>query len=251
MSPGMGRGELRRAISGPGRRRRMVTALCAACALSACGGGPSSAAPGDGCVEIPASGVRVLGVAGPGGEQLDAVVLGSGPTGVVLSDQSDRNLCSWLPFARTLVRRNYRVFLHDTRAGAPEEEVAAVATAARQDGVRRLLLMGASEGAKASLIAASRVAPPVDGVVTLSAESRLNGQEVLPAVRRQSVPLLLVTADRDWWGSDSASRAFYAAAPNRDKKLVMVSGWDHGVDLLNNTKDVADPVLAFLDAHSR
>jgi hypothetical protein len=46
-----------------------------------------------------------------GGSQ--AAVLGTGPVGVVLSNQSDQNLCGWLPFANTLAARGFRVLVYD------------------------------------------------------------------------------------------------------------------------------------------
>jgi hypothetical protein len=46
-----------------------------------------------------------------GGSQ--AAVLGTGRLGVVLSNQSDQNLCGWLPFAKTLATRGFRALVYD------------------------------------------------------------------------------------------------------------------------------------------
>jgi hypothetical protein len=50
----------------------------------------------DGCVQPGSAQLIDLG----GDNQ--AAVLGTGRLGVVLSNQSDQNLCGWLPFAKTL-----------------------------------------------------------------------------------------------------------------------------------------------------
>jgi hypothetical protein len=57
----------------------------------------------DGCVQPGSADLVEVG----GGVQ--AAVLGTGPAGVVLSNQSDQNLCGWLPFAKTLAARGFRV----------------------------------------------------------------------------------------------------------------------------------------------
>ena len=46
-------------------------------------------------------------------------VLGTGPDTVVLSNESDENLCSWLPLADHLTAAGYRVALWDYGAAAP------------------------------------------------------------------------------------------------------------------------------------
>ena len=61
----------------------------------------------DGCVQPGSANLVDVG----GGSQ--AAVLGTGPVGVVLSNQSDQNLCGWLPFAETLASRGFRVLVYD------------------------------------------------------------------------------------------------------------------------------------------
>jgi hypothetical protein len=61
--------------------------------------------------------------------------------------------------------------------------------------------MGASEGAKASLVAAARLGHGVRGVVSLSAETVLLPDiEVVRSVARLRPPLLLVTSAQDPYG---------------------------------------------------
>jgi pimeloyl-ACP methyl ester carboxylesterase len=168
---------------------------------------------------------------------------------VVLSNQSDENLCSWRPFSARLVASGYRVVLWDYGGGPPADELTAVARRLRSSGATRLVLMGASKGAKVSLIAAAQIRPVVPGVVSLSAESMLlPAIMVLDSVRHVHCPLLLVTAEQDAFGSAQAARQFLSAAPSRDKHLVAVPGTDHGTALLTGrpTATTLPAITAFL-----
>jgi len=76
-----------------------------------------------------------------------AAVLGRGPAGVVLSNQSDRNLCGWLPFGRVLAARGFQVLLYDYGiAGDLSDDIAAAVAKLHQLGARRVVLVGASQG---------------------------------------------------------------------------------------------------------
>jgi hypothetical protein len=201
----------------------------------------------DGCLP-PTLGRQEL-VPEPGGNSLTLGVLGTGKRVVLLCDESDETLCSWLPFARRLVAAGYRVVVWDFGGIAPSTEVAIVARRLAGDGATRLVLMGASEGAKASLVAAASLGAKVQGVVSLSAEAVLYpGITVLGYVRRLHCPLLLVTAKQDPYGSADSARQFLAAAPAQAKHVVAVAGAAHGTALLTGQPagTVLPAVLAFL-----
>jgi pimeloyl-ACP methyl ester carboxylesterase len=204
-------------------------------------------APLDGC--LPASPGHVEQVADPGGGTLTLAILGAGPRVVILSEQSDEFLCSWLPFARRLAAAGYRVVLWDFGGGPPADELTAVARHVASPGAARIILMGASEGAKASLVTAARLGSPVSGVVSLSAEAILSpGIEVAASVRRLHCPLLLATASQDAYGSAPAARQFIALAPSTVKRLVVVPGSDHGTALLSGRSGTrtVPAVISFL-----
>ena len=223
------------------RRHRMVAPLAlvliiltvGACAgrppaRPAASGGPPTTAPAlDGCVGA-AQGTLV----DLGGGHL-AAVLGGGATGVVLSNQSDGNLCDWLPFGTKLVSSGFRVLLYDYGATAdPQGDVALAAAKLRSFGSAAVVLMGASEGAKASLVAATTMRPPPLAVVSLSAERTLRGTDVLPAAAKLATPVLFVTARGDSLVGDATQRLYQAAGRASVRRLETVPGDAHGTDLL-------------------
>lgn len=106
---------------------------------------------------------------------------------------------------------------------------------------------------QARLVAAGGIRPPVAGVVSLSAERTLHGADVATAAARLRVPVLLVTAREDPYGSADAAPDLYRAlahAPSR--QLLVVGGDAHGEDLLSGGggRRVQAAVLAFLRRHS-
>ena len=68
----------------------------------------------DGCLTGPS--VQIMRV--PDGNVVIGLI-GSGFRVVVLANQSDENLCAWLPFSATLTRAGYRVAVWDYANGAP------------------------------------------------------------------------------------------------------------------------------------
>jgi fermentation-respiration switch protein FrsA (DUF1100 family) len=200
---------------------------------------PSSAAPSavslpDDCV--PPGKARVLQATVTGStrnETLPVAVLGTGKNTVILSNESDEDLCSWLPLADHLTAAGYRVAIWNYGAALPPDELTAVTAAVRADGAGPVILMGASEGAKSSLIAGAGMQPPVVGIVSLSAESYLKGgMDVKSYIPKLSCPLLLLTAADDPYGSAPAAANFAAAARPGQARLLTFPGAAHGTALL-------------------
>jgi pimeloyl-ACP methyl ester carboxylesterase len=186
-----------------------------------------------------------------GGGQV--AVLGTGPVDVVLSNQSDQDPCAWLPFARTLAARGFRVLVYDYGiTGDPAGDVAEATATLRQLGARTVLLLGASEGAKASLVAAAAIRPPVGGVVSLSAERTLRGQDVRPSAAELRVASLFLAARDDPYGAaDATPQLYQAAAKASSRRLVLLPGDLHGTGLLTgpNGAKVRSMIIDFLVQH--
>ena len=224
-----------------------LVALAAACSGSSA---PAShahrgGAALDGCVRGggTTSIVRVRG----DGERFPAAVVGRGSTGIVLANESDLDLCAWLPFARTLAGRGARVLLFDYGARPPQSEVAAAGRWLRAAGARRLVLVGASEGAKAALIAVAHDPRLADAVVALSPERALGGTDVTPSARALRVPVLFAVSRQDPY-SATDTPALARAAPTGEARLVETPGAEHGVALLRGppAATVAAAVYTFL-----
>jgi pimeloyl-ACP methyl ester carboxylesterase len=199
----------------------------------------------DGCLRE-GPGVAITSFSAGGNPAEPAAILGTGTTGIVLSNESDLPLCGWLPFARTLAGHGLRVLLYDYATGDPVGEATAAAGVLRHAGATRVLLGGASEGAKASILAAA-ADHDVAGIVGLSPERFLAGQDVSGAARRLSVPALFAVARQDPYSRD-ATPALARLAPG-PKRLVAVPGTAHGVALLRGAPaaTVGAAVLGFAD----
>ena len=227
-----------------GRAAAAIGVLLAGVACNASGGGRSSTL--DRCVRAGPH-TKIIRFRSPGRHRTPAAILGAGTTGVVLSNQSGNYLCPWLPFARALAAKGVRVLVYNYRWGTESEDAAYAAAGLRQHGVKRIVLMGASLGAGASLVAAANRPRRVVGAVSLSGESFIRG--VPRAIHRLVLPVLFVAAEEDDYGAGTDARNFYASAPSNDKRLLIVPGRAHGTDLLadpNIRATVADWLVAHL-----
>jgi pimeloyl-ACP methyl ester carboxylesterase len=196
------------------------------------------------------------------GATLAGVVLGRGPTGLVVGHQSGSDLCEWLPLAREFAGRGYQVLAFDFAGSGDsqpgpgqvraDDDVLAAAGQLRRRGAERLALMGSSMGGTAVLSAAARIRPPAAGVVSLSGPASFQGVDAGAAVQRLRVPVLLVAAADDQPFADAA-REMYRAAPVRDKRLLVVPGGGHGTSMLEFGDDaprVLAAVRRFIADHS-
>jgi pimeloyl-ACP methyl ester carboxylesterase len=178
---------------------------------------------------------------------LEVQVLGDGESGVVISNESEQDLCDWKNLADSLVSQGYTVALYNY-IGAADDNAVAVARWMRAHGASKLALFGGSMGAMASVIGAARLKPAPNALVALSAEQYLEGTDVGASAARLRCPTLFVTADNDPYGSDSADAGFQKLTPKGVSTLIVVPGSDHGIQLLAHP-EVSQQVMAFLQAH--
>jgi hypothetical protein len=171
-----------------------------------------------------------------GRDELFGAEFGSGTVGIVMAHEYRSDLCGWVPYAVHLSTLGYRALAFDfgdDLAG----DVAAAAAQLRHDGVRTIILMGASMGASASLVVASRAPPAVVAVASLSGPAEYSGLDALGAARHLTVPVLFMDSLSDA-GFTADARSMYAACPSRRRQLLLFPGNDHGTQLLEFTVEV-------------
>jgi pimeloyl-ACP methyl ester carboxylesterase len=257
---------MRPAADGIARHRHAALLLLGVTLLAAaCGGGgqdgeaagqapapPTTAAIAKPCLRGVSSAEVVRFTTGAGAA-LVGVVLGSGRTGLVLAHQVGSDLCEWLPQAQAFAERGYRVLAFDfegfgdSRSGSGADaridtDVVAAASQLRQRGAKTIVLIGSSMGGTAVLSAATRVRPPVAGVVSLSGPASFQGVDAGAAMPRLQVPVLFVAAADDHPFVDDA-KTMHRTAPVADKRLLVIPGGGHGTSLLEFGED-APMVLA-------
>ena len=124
-------------------------------------------------------------------------------------------------------------------------DIAAAVARLRKDGVEHVTVVGSSMGATAVLVAAARIKPAVDGVVSLSAPARYAGLDAERAVATSCVPVRFLADTKDGaYASDA--RRLYRASAAEDKALRLSAKGLHGQQLL-----ALKPVKAYVDAFLR
>jgi pimeloyl-ACP methyl ester carboxylesterase len=224
--------------------RRAAAAGCLlALLLPACGGGPASAP------------TRTIRFTSEDGVRLTGDLRGHGLVGVVLAHMFPADRGSWAEFASLLAGEGYRALNFDFRGyggsggtrAIPEmwRDVLAAADELRARGARRVVLVGASMGGTAALVAASRA--DLDGVVTLSAPSTFMNLSAPPeVVQAVDEPKLFIAAQGDGQAAATAQE-FYTEASGA-KRVEIVTGDEHGTDLLEGSRAevVRMAILTFL-----
>jgi alpha-beta hydrolase superfamily lysophospholipase len=193
--------------------------------------------------------------------RLIGVALGRGPHAVILAHQGASDLCIWVPYARTLAARGYRVLVFDhrgfgssgraarsTRRDRVDYDVLGAIRALRSRGATSIVLGGGSLGAAAVLSAAARGIPPVNGVISLSSPDRYERIDVLNAVRALHTPALFAATNEDHPFTEDAQQ-LYDACPAPEKQLRIFPGFEHGVFMLRQP-DAQAVVDDFIARHS-
>jgi pimeloyl-ACP methyl ester carboxylesterase len=202
------------------------------------------------------------------GASIAGVLLGTGDVGLVLAHQTSSDLCEWMPYARVLSGHGYRTLAIDLNgfgasqpsAGVPsdpryDQDILAAAEQLHRRGVARVILVGASVGGLAAVVAASEAQPPVAAVVDISGPADLAGMDAVAAAGRLTVPLLCLVGGTDAIAAEvGAVNAAATHAP--DHPLVVIPGTaSHGVALLDpayepKAAQARTAVEGFLQAHA-
>jgi pimeloyl-ACP methyl ester carboxylesterase len=165
------------------------------------------------------------------GTEVDAALVGDGEVGVVFGHQLRSDFCSWVPFAKELAERNIRALAINFVSTSPDDDMVAGARELRRRGAKRIILVGASMGGTAALVAAAKT--DVAGVAALSAPREFGGLDALPSVRRLKIRALFLAGRQDVRFARDARR-LYRAMSSRNKTLVATTGFEHGTDLLQD-----------------
>jgi alpha-beta hydrolase superfamily lysophospholipase len=181
-------------------------------------------------------------------------------TAVVLAHMSEGDLCVWAPYARRLARKGFFVFPFDFRGHGFSEggrdhsqaalDIAGAVRAVRGLGARKVVVVGASLGGIAAVIAAPSIRPALKGVVSVSGPAAIAGElDALPAAPRLRVPTLYLAAEQDQNGPyDFAAdaQALFDATGTTEKKLEVAPGALHGTFLVAGSARVRAVLERFL-----
>ena len=248
-----------------GRRRtdlgRVLAAILGlATFAAACGGGeptPAVAPEGSEAVSFPSS----------DGISLEGRIFGDGAVGVVLSHMRPSDQTSWWDLAERLAGEGYLVLTYDFRGYCPGgsagcsqgeqdlgqiwRDVLGAVEFIRSRGALQVMLVGASMGGTASLMAAAQDGVAVDVVVALSAPAVFEGMVLTPDVlTRVTAAKLFLAGNGDGSAPDDA-QALYAGSPP-PKRVEILTTDDHGTDILdgNQSGRARTLIVAYLEQYT-
>jgi hypothetical protein len=244
--------------SAPGRTQHALICagvLLAGASLAACGGGDgkesgkpdvSASQPEDfGCLDTAEAKTGSVSFKSDGSTDTEGFLTGEGTTGILLAHQSDGDVCQWVDKARELGKSGYRVLAVDS-AGSEVPELVGAAAYLRTKGVTKLLLMGASKGGTAVIVAATELTPKPAAVVSLSGPTVYNGMDASAAAPKLTAPVLYMVGEDDSEFAQSAQELHKASTKAPENKLYDLEGTSqHGVSLLDDPTNWAT-VQAFL-----
>jgi len=251
--------------SGAGRAevlRAMALALALAAAAMGCAPSPQEERNAD------IAGSTAVSFRSPDGVKLAGRVFGDGQVGVVLAHMFPADQTSWWAFARVLAQNGFTVLTFDFRgycrggvAGCSEgqrdvaamwQDVLGAVDFMMARGLVRVMLVGASMGGTASLIAAAQPGVPVVAIVALSAPQSFEGLTADPTVLGNvTAAKLFVAGNSDPTGAATAAQAMYDQSPP-PKQVEIFTSSDHGTDLLtgNQSGRVQTLIMGYLEQHS-
>jgi len=177
----------------------------------------------------------------PGGVPVEAESVGTGDLAVVLSHEWEQSPCPWADVATRLAANRYRAVIweYGVLTGLERvKELQAIVDRLHADGVTRVILAGGSIGGCLSMIGASELKPPVDGLVVLSCAVWYDVDEHIPTTQyaaKVTVPTLYAVGDQDDATLVAGVRTDAKAVPAKDKTLLVLPGSSaHGVALFED-----------------
>jgi pimeloyl-ACP methyl ester carboxylesterase len=208
------------------------------------------------------AGTRTVTFATEDGVTLSGHLFGSGEAGIILAHMYPADQTSWYPTAERLAQEGYLVLTFDFRGYGDSEgdkdialidrDALAALHAIADAGANRVVMLGASMGGTACLLAADASQPlsrlRVTGVVTLSAPVEFRGLSAADAIPRLQMPLLFIAAEDDV-GAEGAQALMELSGGTGE--LELVPGDDHGTELLEGAQAdrIWGALLDFLSAN--
>jgi hypothetical protein len=186
-------------------------------------------------------------------KKLRAAVIGSGPIGVVLANQTDNTVCEWLPFPSSLAAHGMRVLAFDYGNGDESAEVQGAAHFLRAHGAWRLVLIGASIGGAVVIDAGVHLRPAPAAVISLSAVPEATTYPFPADAKRLRSPIFQIGGTEDPLTQTGAdTRMLFRASPSPAKRLLLIPGAAHGTDFVgpSGMARVRQAILAFIRAHA-
>ena len=201
------------------------------------------------------------------GIRIEGRLFGEGRVGVVLGHQIDGDQTDWWDFAEQLAGEGYAALSINFRGYCPGDEAGCSDDAGTQDAwrdlvagvtwlrrhdVQRVVLIGASMGGTAAVLAAARAGSDVDGVITLSAPSDCCGMVVTPGDVEAVRGSMLFVAGRFDGDLPASARGLARWAGSSGEVVILASG-EHGRDLLGGLatsqvqRRTTELLLDFLD----
>jgi dienelactone hydrolase len=247
-------------------RAELLRAVALALALATAAVGCAPSRQEERNADIAAS--TVVSFRSSDGVKLAGRLFGDGRVGVVLAHMFPADQTSWWAFARVLAAKGFTVLTFDFRGYCPggaagcsegQRDVAAM----WQDvvgavdfmvarGLVRVMLVGASMGGTASLLASAQPGVSIVAIVALSAPQSFEGLTADPTVLGNvTAAKLFVAGNGDPTGAATAAQAMYDESPP-PKQVEIVTSSDHGTDLLtgNQSGRVQTLIMGYLEQHA-
>lgn len=184
---------------------------------------------------------------------------GQGTTAIVLVHQVNQDHCGWSVEAGALAEK-YRVMSIDLRsygtsqrakgttAFAYRNDIAAAATELRAKGAKKVVLVGASMGGSAVVVAGAFINPPVDAVVAVSAPTNFKGQNAKTAAPKLTVPVRFLAASDDGAAVSSAKSLDRSATGSPNHQAIVFAQGGHGWTLLHPGSPAESALTTFIDS---
>jgi dienelactone hydrolase len=219
---------------------------------------PSTTASAAGLSSCDPAGVSRVSLTTSDGVSIAGFVQGRGSLGVVLVHQVNQDHCGWATEAAYLAKRatvlsiDLRGYGASSKASGAKAlayrlDIAAAVGSLRAGGATHVVIIGASMGGSAAVVAGAAIDPPVDGVVAVSAPSNFRGQDAGTAAKSLTVPFRAVGASDDGDAAKTAQKLAATAQRSPDAAAITVPKGGHGWALLRPGTSVQRDVDVFVD----